>query len=344
MQKDWWMTPGSNDSSLVNHPIFFHQFSYLKNPNWHCLSIHHSQALCWKACDQTVGLVWPLSGRARPPYGLARPPCDPAWSPCALGRPLSGPVGPQCGLVRPWVRPPCGLVRPRCEPVRPHWAAPALGLWQGCQPGRHQGNQGHGWGCPQTAFPPPQFCPWCQSSLHCPLNRPSPANHTMQSKDDVYFYAYWKERRKKKTAWPQSEPRNSAKHICCLKQSFAHCLHPGSGADCNEQEFLSHDCERSASPHNYNVYLIAAATKQVFSILFTFSSLWLQGSSSNWILMSCQPHRVTSWQSNSGHKQIHISKLFSHIHQPSVKSVYKTSHFTDIKHTDTNIRHKFSKS
>ena len=35
--------------------------------------------------------------------------------------------------------------------------------------------------------------------------------------------------------------------------------------------------------------------------------------SSNWILMSCQPHRVTSGQSNSGHKQIHISKLFSHI-------------------------------
>ena len=29
--------------------------------------------------------------------------------------------------------------------------------------------------------------------------------------------------------------------------------------------------------------------------------------------MSCQPHRVTSGQSNSGHKQIHISKLFSHI-------------------------------
>ena len=36
-------------------------------------------------------------------------------------------------------------------------------------------------------------------------------------------------------------------------------------------------------------------------------------SCSNWILMSCQPHRVTSGQSNSGHKQIHISKLFSHI-------------------------------
>ena len=37
-------------------------------------------------------------------------------------------------------------------------------------------------------------------------------------------------------------------------------------------------------------------------------------SSSNWILMSCQAHRVTSGQSNSVHKQIHISKLFSHIY------------------------------
>ncbi len=60
-------------------------------------------------------------------------------------------------------------------------------------------------------------------------------------------------------------------------------------------------------------------------------------SSSNWILMSFHPHRFTS-----GHRQ--ISKLFSHIYQPSVKSVYKTNHFTNIKHTYTNIRHKFSKS
>ena len=44
-------------------------------------------------------------------------------------------------------------------------------------------------------------------------------------------------------------------------------------------------------------------------------------SSSNWILMSCQPYRVTPGQSNSGHKQIHISKLFSHIYQPSASSV-----------------------
>ena len=56
--------------------------------------------------------------------------------------------------------------------------------------------------------------------------------------------------------------------------------------------------------------------------------------------MSCPPHRVTSGQSNSGHKQIHISKLFSHIYQPSVKSIYETNHFANI-HTqtsDTNFR------
>ena len=67
-------------------------------------------------------------------------------------------------------------------------------------------------------------------------------------------------------------------------------------------------------------------------------------SSSNWILMSCQPHRVTSGQSNSGHKQIHISKLFSHIYQPSLKSVSKTNQFANIKHTYTNVGHKVSKS
>ena len=64
----------------------------------------------------------------------------------------------------------------------------------------------------------------------------------------------------------------------------------------------------------------------------------------NWILMSCQPHRVTPGQSNSGHKQIHISKLFSHMYQPSVKSIYKTNHFTNMKHTYTNIIRTFSKS
>ena len=68
-------------------------------------------------------------------------------------------------------------------------------------------------------------------------------------------------------------------------------------------------------------------------------------SSSNWILVSCQPHRVTSGQSNWGHKQIHTSKLlFSRTYQPSVKSVYKTNHFANMKQTHTNIRYKFSKS
>ena len=41
--------------------------------------------------------------------------------------------------------------------------------------------------------------------------------------------------------------------------------------------------------------------------------------------MSCQPHRVTSGQSNSAHKQIRISKLFSHICEPSVKSIYEVA-------------------
>ena len=54
--------------------------------------------------------------------------------------------------------------------------------------------------------------------------------------------------------------------------------------------------------------------------------------------MSCQPHTVASGQSNSGHKLIiHISKLFSHIYiyQSSVKLIYKTNHFTKIKHIYT---------
>ena len=76
--------------------------------------------------------------------------------------------------------------------------------------------------------------------------------------------------------------------------------------------------------------------------IFFLTLLWTRSSSrSNLILMSCQLHRVTSGQSNSGHKQICISKLFSHIYQPSVKSIYKTNHFTNIKHTYTNSRHNF---
>ena len=54
---------------------------------------------------------------------------------------------------------------------------------------------------------------------------------------------------------------------------------------------------------------------------------YYSSNSSNWIVMSCQPHRVTSGQSNSSHKLIHISKFFSsiiYIYQPSVKSIYNT--------------------
>ena len=60
---------------------------------------------------------------------------------------------------------------------------------------------------------------------------------------------------------------------------------------------------------------------------------------SNWILMSCQPHWVTSGQSNSGHKHMHISKLFSYIYiyKPFVKSIHKTNHFTNIICTRLDI-------
>ena len=57
---------------------------------------------------------------------------------------------------------------------------------------------------------------------------------------------------------------------------------------------------------------------------------------SNWILMSCQPHRVTSGQSNSSYKQMHISQFFSYIYKPFVKNQSLHKHKT--KHTYTNIR------
>ena len=58
-------------------------------------------------------------------------------------------------------------------------------------------------------------------------------------------------------------------------------------------------------------------------------------SSSNWNLMSCQPHWVTSGQSNSGHKQIHISKLFSYINI-NLLSSQSTKPITS--QTDTNFQ------
>ena len=69
------------------------------------------------------------------------------------------------------------------------------------------------------------------------------------------------------------------------------------------------------------------------------AKLWCSELVSIWILTSCQPHRVTSGQSNSGPKQIHISKLFS---KPFFKSIiHKTNHRANIKtkHTYTNARH-----
>ena len=44
------------------------------------------------------------------------------------------------------------------------------------------------------------------------------------------------------------------------------------------------------------------------------------------VLSTTQGHLRTQKKSNSGHKQMHISKLFSHRYQPSVKSMYKTNH------------------
>ena len=73
-----------------------------------------------------------------------------------------------------------------------------------------------------------------------------------------------------------------------------------------------------------------------------YSQNGLCSSSSNWILMSCQPHRVTSGQSNSGHKQIHISKLFSHTYQLSVKSVQNQS-LCKHKHTSAPVTYQQSK-
>ena len=64
-------------------------------------------------------------------------------------------------------------------------------------------------------------------------------------------------------------------------------------------------------------------------------------SSSNWILMSCQPQRVTSGQSNSSRsKYTFLNSSHIHINLLSSQST-KTDHFTNMKHTCTNIRHEF---
>ena len=59
--------------------------------------------------------------------------------------------------------------------------------------------------------------------------------------------------------------------------------------------------------------------------------------------MSCQPHRVTSGQSNSGHKQIHISKPFSqymyinHLSRQSTKPITSASIKHHTQTSDTNF-------
>ena len=61
-------------------------------------------------------------------------------------------------------------------------------------------------------------------------------------------------------------------------------------------------------------------------------------SSSNWILMSCRPHRVTSGQPNSGHKQTHISQLFSYYISTLCQVNLQNQSLCKHKTSDTNFR------
>ena len=64
---------------------------------------------------------------------------------------------------------------------------------------------------------------------------------------------------------------------------------------------------------------------------------------SNWILMSRQLHRVTSGQSNLGHKQMHISKLFSYIcinHNPQNQSLRKLNIKRVYTNTSSHVHQK----
>ena len=81
-----------------------------------------------------------------------------------------------------------------------------------------------------------------------------------------------------------------------------HDLEPALGLQANP-------AQRTSEQHH-----ITKAHRVKTPFCFTEASSSGSSSSSNWILMSCQPHRVTSGQSISGHKQIHISKLFSYIY------------------------------
>ena len=79
----------------------------------------------------------------------------------------------------------------------------------------------------------------------------------------------------------------------------------------------------------------------------THASTHSSSSSSNWILMSCQPHRITSGQSNSGHKQIHISTLLTYIStlcQVSLQNQSLRKHKTYIHKHQTQIFEEFVSS
>ena len=65
---------------------------------------------------------------------------------------------------------------------------------------------------------------------------------------------------------------------------------------------------------------------------FSHSS-YQYSSSSNWILMSCQPHRVTSGQSNSGHKQIHINSSHVYIYMNPLSSQFTKPITSQTNHT-----------
>ena len=68
------------------------------------------------------------------------------------------------------------------------------------------------------------------------------------------------------------------------------------------------------------------------------SCLDSSSSSSNWILLCCQPHRVTSGQPNSGHKQTHISQLFSYYISTLCQVNLQNQSLCKHKTSDTNFR------
>ena len=65
---------------------------------------------------------------------------------------------------------------------------------------------------------------------------------------------------------------------------------------------------------------------------------------SNWIWMSCQPHRVTSGQSNSIISKCTVQNSSHKYTLSEVNPQDQSLHKQKTKHTYTNITHKFSKS